>query len=218
MPVLPLEQPALALSDADLIRRTLQNGQSKAFRLLMERYLPLVYNHLYRMTQNHELSEEMTQDAFVKVYTHLASFDTERSFKPWLLRIASNAAISALRKHANRTVSLSEMEENTGFDPPSGHAGDDPAMALEEQFTSEVVLAEVGKLDEKYRIPILLRYQADYKYEEVAEATGLPLNTVRTRLKRGLEKLKDGLAMLANSAEQQSQKQMSQNLLEGGAG
>ena len=69
-------------------------------------------------------------------------------------------------------------------------------MALEEQFTSEAVLAEVGKLDEKYRTPLLLRYQADYKYEEVAEATGLPLNTVRTRLKRGLEKLKDGLSAL----------------------
>jgi RNA polymerase sigma-70 factor (ECF subfamily) len=197
MSVMPLEQPATHLPDAELIRRTLRDGQSKAFRILMERHLPLVYNYLYKMTQNHELSEEMTQDAFVKVYTHLASFDPERPFKPWLLRIASNAAISALRKNKNQTVSLSELEENVGFDPASERSSDDPAAALEEQFTSEAVLAEVGKLDEKYRTPLLLRYQADYKYEEVAEATGLPLNTVRTRLKRGLEKLKDGLAAIA---------------------
>src|SRR5690242_11268026 len=86
--------------DAELAALTAR-GDQKAFGKLVNRYLPLVYNTLYRMTQNHELSEEMAQEAFVKAYNHIDTFDLERgNFKPWILRIATNAAISEIRKQS----------------------------------------------------------------------------------------------------------------------
>jgi RNA polymerase sigma-70 factor, ECF subfamily len=193
------------LADAELIQGVLAGKQARAFRILMERYVPLVHGYLYKMTQNHELSEELVQEVFVKVYTHLSSFNCDRPFKPWLMRIAANTAISQLRKNNHSELSLNEMEDNVGFDPASDQSRDNPENLLEEQFASELIMAEVDKLPEKYRIPLLLRYQADYKYEEVAEAMGLPLNTIRTRLKRGLEKLKEGLIALSSSSVSSSE-------------
>jgi len=200
-PVTAPEQTALTqMLDAELIQQVLNGKQARAFQILMQRYLPLVFSYLYKMTQNHELSEELAQEVFVKVYTHLSTFNVDRSFKPWLMRIASNTAISHLRKNHHQNLSLNEMEDSIGFDLPSPQSNDNPENYLEEQYTSELIMSEVDKLPEKYRLPLLLRYQADYKYEEVAEAMDLPINTVRTRLKRGLEKLKERLLSLGSSS------------------
>ncbi len=176
-------------SDAELVALSIR-GNAKAFQHLMERYLPAVYNHLYRMTHNHELSEEMAQEAFVKAYRNLASFDGVRSFKPWILRIASNAAISALRKQSN-VVSLDALEESGHAYEPVSRPFDEPDDQLDRKLTAETLLNAMQNLDEKYRAALLLRYQDELSYEEVAEALSLPLNTIRTRLRRGLEKLRE---------------------------
>ena len=200
-PAIAQEQSSLTqMLDAELIQQVLSGKQARSFQVLMQRYLPLVFGYIFKMTQNHELSEELAQEVFVKVYTHLSTFNVDRPFKPWLMRIASNTTVSHLRKNNHQNLSLNEMEENIGFDLPSQQSNDNPEHYLEEQYTSELIMAEVDKLPEKYRLPLLLRYQADYKYEEVAEAMDLPINTVRTRLKRGLEKLKEGLVSLTGSA------------------
>lgn len=182
-------------SDAELVEFSLR-GDSRAFRSLMQRYLSTVYNYLYRMTQNHEVSEEMAQEAFVKAYHHLKTFDRNRAFKPWLLRIASNAAISALRKQS-KVVSLNALEEE-GYWGEAEHQTDvDVLVTLERKLSSEEVMKALQRLDDKYRQALLLRYQQDLSYEEVAQALQLPLNTVRTRLKRGLEKLKNEVKEMA---------------------
>lgn len=181
--------------DAELISLTLE-GHDKAFRQLMTRYLPLVYNFIYRMTANHELSEEMTQEAFVKAYHNLKSFDRNRPFKPWLLRIASNTTVTALRKQS-RVVSLNALMEDAAFNEADYQerldlpAAEDTLVRLERKLSSEEVMKVLGTLDEKYRQVLILRYTQDLSYEEIAESLNIPLNTVRTWIKRGLDKLKN---------------------------
>lgn len=167
-------------------------GDAKAFRRLMERYLPAVYNHLYRMTHNHDLSEDMTQQAFVNAYRRLDAFDGGRSFKPWILRIASNAMLSVLRKPSTR-VSLDAWDEPDRAPEIAARTADDPEEQVERRLAGEAVMKALGALDDKYRQALLLRYQQDLSYEDVAAALELPVNTVRTRLRRGLEKLREVL-------------------------
>lgn len=192
-----ITQPSTALQpgDAELVERAVQ-GDEKAFSTLVNRYLSLVYNYLYRMTQNHEVSEEMAQEAFVKAYRNLKSFDRNRSFKPWILRIASNAAISQMRKQS-RVVSLNAMQEDGAWDESQHQQAEDIVVQLERKLSSEEVMKALENLDEKYRQAILLRYQQELSYEEIAEALGIPLNTVRTWIKRGMDKLRNEVKEMA---------------------
>lgn len=192
-----ITQPPTVLQpgDAELVERAVQ-GDEKAFSTLVNRYLSLVYNYLYRMTQNHEVSEEMAQEAFVKAYRNLKSFDRNRSFKPWILRIASNAAISQMRKQS-RVVSLNAMQEDGAWDESQHQQAEDIVVQLERKLSSEEVMKALENLDEKYRQAILLRYQQELSYEEIADALGIPLNTVRTWIKRGMDKLRNEVKEMA---------------------
>lgn len=192
MPPVPIHQDT---TDAELIALTLA-GQDKAFRQLVNRYLSLVFNFTYRMTQNHELSEEMTQETFVKAYNSLKSFDRARPFKPWLLRIASNSTITALRRQS-KVVSLSALMEENAWNEADYQerlldypAVEDTLSRLERKLSSETVMKVLDTLDEKYRQVLVLRYTQDLSYEEISETLNIPLNTVRTWIKRGLDRLK----------------------------
>lgn len=195
-PTLPLNEQ----SDSWLIGeclKTQNNTQqdNRFFRELVSRYAGLVFNMTYRMTNNRELSEEITQDTFVKTYQHLAKFDTSKTFKPWLLRIASNTTISELRRRSNKqqssVVSMSALEED-GWQLPD-QVSDSQQVVLERQLADSEILALLNTLDEKYRQVLVLRYLKDLSYEEVSESLGIPLNTVRTWIRRGLESLRTEL-------------------------
>ena len=167
-----------------------RKGNATAFRHLVNQYLPMVYNALYRMTQNHELSEEIAQEAFVKAYQHLNRFDANRgSFKAWLLKIAHNAAVSELRKRTG-TVSLNALEETGSWGEMDHQTTEDPLQQVERELSTEALTAAIEKLDPKYRDALLLRFQQDLSYEEISQALNIPLNTTRTWIKRGLEKLR----------------------------
>lgn len=175
--------------DAQCIVRAIA-GEKSAFRELVDEYGALVWNFIYRMTQNSEMADDLTQEVFVKVYRKLESFDRRRPFKPWLLRIASNTTISELRRK-NKVISINAMEENN----PAFELGDtseaaDTAQIVEERLSASLILEAISALDPRYRQVLLLRYKEQLSYEEIAEATGIPLNTVRTWLRRGREALK----------------------------
>ncbi len=171
--------------DVLLIRGSLQ-GDAKAFRVLVNRYLPLVYNYSYRLSGSAEIAEEVSQEVFVKVYQHLKRFDQSKPLKPWLLRITSNATISILRKQS-RVVSL-----NTSLDALVDE-GKEPTIIEEHQaemrVSNEQLFSAMAKIDPKYRQALLLRYSEEQTYEEIAETMNIPLNTVRTWLRRGRDKL-----------------------------
>lgn len=175
-------------------------GDARAFRELVTHYTPLIYRVLYRLlgqTSQHSpqsQAEDLTQEVFLKVFQHLNRYDTERPLKPWLLRIATNAAMSELRR-AQTVVSLHEYEEAGQELSQDGRLGGGQSTVTDLQLFEDRdrVSRALAKLPARYRGILLLRYVEDLPYEDIAASLNIPLNTVRTWLKRGREQLKQSI-------------------------
>jgi RNA polymerase sigma-70 factor (ECF subfamily) len=171
------------VTDAQLVEQTLA-GSDDGFAALVARHQRSVYNLLARMLRNPALAEELAQETFLKAYTHLRSFNPEYKFSSWILRIAHNAAIDVLRQHGPQLVSIDHPEqgriEETLEDPRSNEA----ERRVERRDLSRVLGAALDHLRPEYRRAVILRYQQDLGYEEIAAITGEPLGTVKSHLHR----------------------------------
>ncbi len=174
------------MTDAELVERTLA-GSDDGFAVLVARHQRPVFNLLARMLRNPALAEELAQETFLKAYTHLRSFNPEYKFSNWILRIAHNAAIDVLRQRGPRLVSLDEPAESeqprideTLEDPQS----DEAERRVERRDLSRILGAALGHLRPEYRRAVILRYQQDLGYEEIAAITGEPVGTVKSHLHR----------------------------------
>jgi RNA polymerase sigma-70 factor, ECF subfamily len=181
------------VTDAELVERTLA-GFEDGFRALVLRHQRRIYNLLARMLRNPSLAEELTQEAFLKAFRNLRSFDPRFKFSNWILRIAHNAAIDAVRRRGPQEVSLdvpaepaSALTADTLVDPRSG----DAAQAVERRELGEALSAALDRLRPEYRRMVVLRYQEELSYEEIAEITGLPLGTVKSHLHRARAEMAD---------------------------
>ncbi|MDX2086086.1 MAG: RNA polymerase sigma factor [Candidatus Melainabacteria bacterium] len=162
-------------------------GDANQFRQVVQAWHAPVYRYLYRLTQNPDLSDELTQEVFLKVYQHRQRFQAGRPFRPWIFRIASNTLASAMRKKAIAVTSLDALQETGAWaEPPQ--PGSETTGPVEEAPVD--IQQALQTLEDKYQQVLLLRYQQDCSYEEIANSLAVPINTVRTWIKRGLEKLK----------------------------
>ncbi len=174
------------MTDAELVERALAGGED-AFRTLVVRHQRSIYNLLARMLRNPGLAEELTQETFLKAFTHLRSFDPRFKFANWILRIAHNAAIDAMRRSGPQEVSIDEPAERDGstlaeaVPDPNPH---DAVRSLEHRDLARSLDAALTQLRPEYRRMVVLRYQEERGYEEIAEITGLPLGTVKSHLHR----------------------------------
>ena len=176
-------------TDADLVAEALR-GRQDAFRELVERYSHAVFNLIARMVRDAGVAEELAQDAFVKAFGALKSFDSAYKFSSWILRIAHNTAIDHLRRLRLPTVSIDvdtpgrdvrDLLVDQREPTPFAHAeGADLARDLDWALT---------QLRPEYRRLIVLRYQEDQAYEEIAEMLDLPLGTVKSHLHRARQEL-----------------------------
>lgn len=153
-------------------------GDQQAFARLMNRYQRRVYNLAYRMLGTAEDAEDITQEAFLRAYSALPSFELGKRFSPWIMSIASNLCIDLLRRRRYAWLSL----EDVSFRLPSPTEGPDKGVLRQEQ--ADQVQNLLRHLPEKYRLIVILRYWFDLSYQEIADTTGLTLNTVKTRLHR----------------------------------
>jgi len=183
---------AFPTTDQTLIARSLQ-GNSQAFKELVVRYNALVYNFIAKMVQDRELAEDLTQEVFVKVYQALHTFDSRRTFKPWLLRISANTVISFQRKAKVRphVVSIHALQEMDPHKDWIDENAPDPADALELKTLSDSAKRAIICLEPRYRDILHLRYIQEMSYAEIAEIKGVSLNTVKTWIRRGKELLQD---------------------------
>lgn len=171
--------------DSELIGLCLA-GQQGAFDALVSRHYRGIYNMIYRMLGNSEDAADVTQEAFLRAYTRLDTFELGRSFPAWLKTIASNLSIDHLRKKKTQVGSSVSFDERV-------EAGvqheDERATAPDEQVVmaddSRRVLAAVQQLPEKQRAVLVLRHIEGLKLEEIAETLRMPLGTVKTMLFRG---------------------------------
>ena len=144
---------------------------------------------LHRMG-NRQDAEDCMQETMLKAFRAFETFDPDRSFRAWISVIADNTCLDALRARKKKTaVSLDEMREEVGFDPPSREAG--PAEQLEKKEHRQVTWEAISALPPDMRDVLLGYFLYEKSYEEMARELGIAVGTVKSRLSRAREKLRD---------------------------
>lgn len=176
--------------EAAIVRKVL-GGDANAFETLVLEYEKNVYNIALRMTGNSEDAADMTQEAFIKAYNSLQSFRGDSKFSVWLYRIVSNVCLDFLRsKNRRPTVSLS-VEDDDGEDAQLDVADESqsPEHLLDRKLTRESVRRGLDSLPPDYRQILLLREIQGLSYDEIAQALGLEVGTVKSRIFRARKRL-----------------------------
>jgi len=171
--------------------------ESTAFAALFERHAPAVYSFLYRLTGDGALADDLTQETFLAAYRHLERLRPERaaggrdgSLRPWLLRVARNLAASHLRGPTAREMAEADVAPLLASSPDAWRSlVEGPEDTVLRSETLDEVRRVVGALPPAYREPILLHYSAGLSYAEISVTLGLPLGTVATRIRRGLDRV-----------------------------
>lgn len=166
-------------------------GKQDAYKRLMKKYHNAISHLIMRMVGNQGDVEDLTQEAFIKAFNSLASFNDEFAFSTWLYKIATNNCIDYLRKRKLKTFSI---DRPVGYDdsqqqyeiPDSSHIPD--TAILQDQQSTAIRLA-IESLPEKYRLVIVMRHQEEKSYEEIASELDLPLGTVKAHIFRAREML-----------------------------
>ena len=157
--------------------RGAQRGSASDLEALFREHWPRAYRAAYLVVHDSAAAEDIAQEAFLAAVRSLDRFDRSRPFGPWLHRIAVNRAIDWTRARKLRA----EVEER------------DFKVLPTEQSADERVLPALAALDAEQRAVIVLRYLLEYTPGEIAELLELPRGTVNSRLRRGLDKLREGL-------------------------
>jgi RNA polymerase sigma-70 factor, ECF subfamily len=178
------------LADGELVKTAIA-GREASFEELVRRYQRPIAAYVYRMVGDYDAALDLTQEVFIKVYNSLARYRSEFKFSTWIYKIAHNAAIDHLRRYAVR-----EQTVTSGFDiehrdtPVEGRRLTPEQESERKERRSEVEMV-VEMLPRAYRELIVLRHSHDLSYDEIAEVTGLPLGTVKNRLFRAREAMRD---------------------------
>lgn len=162
----------------------LRAGNREAFAVLIDRETTMVYRTCLRILGSVEDAEDVTQETFVAAFRSLGTFRGEGSARGWLMRIAQRQAFRRLSQR-RPTAELAAMGDARLVDTTN-----EPARAAVAAESRDEVRSAVAGLPEPYRETISLRFFADLSLAEVAETTGRPLATVKTHLRRGLERLR----------------------------
>jgi len=177
-------------NDSELINKA-KTGDAKAYEGLLKKYKNSVYNLVYRMVRDVQEAEDLTQEAFIKAFNSLASFNEEYAFSTWLYKIATNNCIDFFRKRKLQTYSLDKPIQYK--DSEIQHEIPDPDLNPEKSILarerSNMIQEAIQTLPEKYYTAIVLRHNDEKSYEEIAEILDLPLGTVKARIFRAREML-----------------------------
>lgn len=175
--------------DALLIDETLQ-GDSAAFGQLVSRYQDRLYNSLVHLLGSADGAQDAVQDAFVQAYVKLESFERASTFYTWLYRIAFNMAISR-RRRQRPTASIEQARELVGEEPADRTPA--PGERLEQQERAAQVRAALDRLSPEHRSILVLREIEGCAYEQIAEVLDVPVGTIRSRLHRARQQLREQL-------------------------
>jgi RNA polymerase sigma-70 factor (ECF subfamily) len=184
------------LSDHQLIEAT-KRGDEAAFAEIVSRYRNPLTNYLFRMLSDYEEAVDLAQETFVRVYFAIERYHTDYAFSTYIYRIATNLAISEIRKKRRRKLlSLTSFfqtddNETQEFHPPDGKSLPDEDLIETER--NRTIEKAISTLPDKYRAPIVLREIQELSYEEIAQILGLGLGTTKSRISRARALLREKL-------------------------
>lgn len=177
------------ISDLELIRVAIK-GKEDGFEEIVRRYQRPIIGYVFRMLGDYDASLDVTQEVFIKVYNSLDRYSSEYRFTTWLYRIAHNAAIDHMRRHAVNPRSIETESADGSYELQIESPLPSPETERERSEWRAEIEAVVKCLPSAYRDLILLRHSHDLSYDEIAEVTGLPLGTVKNRLFRAREMMR----------------------------
>ncbi len=178
---------AIARLDADLVRRTL-DGDRTAFELLVVRYQRRLAALISRYRLDAATIEDLTQEAFIKAYRGLAQFRGESTFFTWLARIALNTTKTYLSSRRTQPDLVSLDDHDGEFDPLTAIKSEDSTEGtVASRQIAAIITATMDEMPPDLREALCLREIDGKSYQEIADALGIPLNTVRSRIFRARE-------------------------------
>jgi len=188
----PEQQRKLASrnEDAQIIQAALR-GDDRAYKQLMNKYHDAIFSFTYRMIHDRQQVEDLTQEAFIKAFASLRSFNEEYAFSTWLYKIATNNCIDYIRKRKLQTFSIDKPIEARDSDF-AFELSDDSYEADKELISGQrarLLTRAIETLPEKYRKVIQLRHVEERSYEEIARQLRLPIGTVKAHIFRARELL-----------------------------
>lgn len=187
------------LSDEELIKE-FQKEDTDAFKELVNRYKDKLVNFLYRFTGNRESAEDISQEAFLKLYKNKDRYIEISKFSTWFYTIAINEAKTNYRrekKHAAVSINDFYRDEHEDYQIKSGDRIADEIT--DSEIESAIIQKAINSLGKDHREVIILRDIEGFEYEEISEILKIPTGTVRSRINRARESLKISLRKLYNS-------------------
>jgi RNA polymerase sigma-70 factor (ECF subfamily) len=187
-----LKSITTASGDADLVVRALA-GREDGFEELVRRYQRPIVAYVYRMVGDYDTALDLAQEVFIRVYNSLGRYRPEFKFSTWIYRIAHNASIDHLRRAGSTRTEEMEVAGDGGstFEKPIASKSLTPEQETERGERRAEIEEVVRQLAPAYRELIVLRHSHDLSYDEIAEVTGLPLGTVKNRIFRAREAMRE---------------------------
>ena len=187
--------------DALLIKRYLE-GEEDVLPLLVNRYLKAIYNFVYRYVGNQMDAEDLTQEIFVKMWVSLKKFDLRYDFRSFLFTVAKNHCFDWLRKKKVRSGKELSIEENMDLVEMVKDTLPLPSDEFDQTIIATILSGALDQLTEPYRLVLSLYYHNQFSLSQIGEMLHEPLNTVKSRYRRGILQLRQVLTRQGISAEQ----------------
>lgn len=183
----------MAEPSAEIIQRA-QAGDRDALSQLILSQQHYVYSIAMSVLKNPDDAADLTQDAFIRLVRALPQYNGESRFTTWLYRLVINMGRDELRRRGRQVpIAPATTADDEEFDPLANVADDDrwsdPALALDSRELRGEVHRALEQLEEHYRLVLTLYYFDDMKYADISEALDMPLNTVKSHIRRGKERL-----------------------------
>ncbi len=180
------------MSDSDLIQSFLK-GDINAFNLLVWKYQKPVYNLVYRMTGNEEMTKDICQMTFIRTYKKLSKLKDHDKFASWLFRIAINLCYDEFKKKKNHHFDINKFRSEDGAD--TINCMHDKKEMMPDEILNQKQIGQILKrclmaIPEEQRVVIIMKQYHGLKFSEISEILSQPVNTVKSRLYYGLRAMK----------------------------
>jgi RNA polymerase sigma-70 factor (ECF subfamily) len=175
-------------SDAELARQALAGSQA-AYAELVARYASPAVNVAARLVSDRALAEELAQEAFVRAFARLGTYDQERRFSSWFFQILHNVSVDYLRRRRVETISLDTLLTAGHPGPADDTPATSPEYEAEQRALATALTEAMGRLRYEFREAVVLKYQQGLSVDEIAAILGVPEGTVKTYLHRARKEL-----------------------------
>ncbi len=190
-------KPESSQKNDELMIRSFLEGESRAFDRLVVKYKDMIFNLCIRILNDYDEADDCSQETFIKAYYNLKDFRFQSSFLTWLYRIAINTCKNRLSSRERRfhktSVRMGDKSEGKRDLAEVGDHSYDPGMLFEKNEQKRQIDHAIGSLPRDLRILVILRDLEGRSYEEISQATGTNIGTVKSRLARARSQLRDFL-------------------------